>query len=159
MFRALFLTLFLIPLAPHPVLAQHWTAEEQEIIDLNQSCWEAWAAEDLDAVRQICNEHQDARAWWTAEGAPQVGWYEKNVDRWAAAMFPRDTWIYFEIRPLSVRIFNDTAFIHFWATHTHEDSKGDTATQTQKQLNIWQRIDGRWTWIGGMAVPEGEVVW
>jgi len=146
-------------LVPGPSLAQQWTAEEQEIIDLNFSCWEAWAAEDLNAVRQTCNEHPDARGWWTADGAPQVGWFEKNAERWSAAFHPRGNWIYFDIRPLSVKIFNDTAFIHFWATHTHEDSKGDTVTQTQKQLNIWQRVEGRWTWIGGMAVPEGDVVW
>jgi len=27
-------------------------------------------------------------------------------------------------------------------------------TISQKHLNIWQRIDGRWTWIGGMATPD-----
>ena len=157
--RTLFLTLALCYLLPQASLAQHWTAEELEIIELNQSCWDAWAAEDLDEVRQVCNEHPDARAWWTPEPAPAVGWFEENAERWGAAFHPRDTWVYWEIRPLSVRIFNDAALIHFWATHTHEDLQGNSVTQTQKHLNIWQRIDGRWTWIGGMAMPEGDRVW
>jgi len=49
--------------------------------------------------------------------------------------------------------------IRFWATQTHVDPQGAQTTQSQKQLNIWQRIDGRWTWIGGMAMPEGDRVW
>ena len=146
-------------LFPQPVPAQHWTAEEQEIIDLNQSCWDAWASEDLDAVRRTCNEHPDARTWPTSEAAPAIGWFEKNAERWGAAFHPRDKWLYFEIRPLSVRIFNDTALIHFWASDTHENAQGETTTHTWKMLNIWQRIDGRWTFIGGMAMQKGDRVW
>ncbi len=151
----LFLTIILCSLPTQAVLGQHWTTQEQEIIELNQSCWDAWAAEDLDAVRQTCNEHPDGRHWWIPDAAPGIGWFEKNAERWGAAFHPRDTWLYWEIRPLSVRIFNDTALIHFWATITHEDSQGKTITQTRKMLNIWQRIDGRWVWIGGMASPAG----
>ncbi len=32
-------------------------------------------------------------------------------------------------------------------------------TYTWKILNIWQRIDGRWTFIGGMAMQKGDRVW
>jgi len=156
--RSRLLWVILLACAPHPLSAQSWTAAEQEIIDLNQACWDAWASEDLNAVRRTCNEHADARGWWTAETAPQIGWFAKNAERWAAASTPRDTWVYWDIRPLSVRIFDNTALIHFWATHTHEDRQGRLTTQSQKHLNIWQRIDGRWTWIGGMATPEGDVV-
>jgi hypothetical protein len=141
------------------VNAQHWTSEEQEIIDLNQKCWDAWASEDLDAVQRICNHQPDARGWWTPDAAPEIGWFEKNAERWGAWFHPRDTWLYWDIRPLSVKIFNETALIHFWAMHTHEDSKGNRTTQTEKRLNIWQRIDDKWSWIGGMAMPEGDRVW
>ncbi len=54
---------------------------------------------------------------------------------------------------------NDTALIHFWASDTHEDAQGETTTYTWKILNIWQRIDGRWTFIGGMAMQKGDRVW
>ena len=76
------------------------------------------------------------------EAGPAIGWFEKNAERWIAAFGPRDTWVYWEVRPMSVRIFNDTALIHFWATHTHADAQGVLTTQSQKHLNIWQRIDG-----------------
>ena len=154
-----FLAFALVLVFPQTLAAQSWTAEEQEIIALNQSCWDAWAAEDIDAVRSTCNEHVDARGWWTPDAVPSVGWFEKNAERWFAAFGPRDSWVYWEVRPVSVRIFDNTALIHFWATHTHEDSQGDTATQTHKHLNIWQQIDDQWTWIGGMVVPEGDRVW
>jgi hypothetical protein len=75
-------------------------------IDLNQSCWDAWAAEDLGQMQRACNERPDGRHWWTPESAPGIGWFAKNGERWAA---------------------------------------------------IWQKIDGRWTWIGGMSSPEASV--
>ena len=153
-----FLTATLALFVPQSALAQHWTAEEQEIVDLNQSCWDAWASEDLGQVRRTCNDHVDARGWYTPDAAPEIGWFGNNAERRMAAFGSGDEWIYWEIRPLSVRIFGDTALIHFWVTRTHEDSQGNQTTQTQKQLNIWQQADGSWTWIGGMAMPEGARV-
>jgi hypothetical protein len=141
-------------LVPGTARAQQWTAEEQEIIDLNQECWEAWAAKDLSRIAATCNEHADARGWWTADVAPEIGWMVKNAERWIGAVGSKEEWIYFEIRPLSVRLFNGTALIHFWATRTYRDLEGEVQTLSQKHLNIWQRIDGRWTWIGGMATPD-----
>ena len=156
--RNLALAAALVVLAlPGSVRAQHWTAEEQEIIDLNQGCWDAWALEDLEAMERICNEHVDGRHWWTPESAPGIGWFSKNAERWAAVFHPLDEELYWEIRPLSVRIFGDVALIHFWATVTMRDEEGTRSTKNRKQLNIWQRINGRWTWIGGMSSPESTV--
>ena len=67
-------------LLPGPLMGQSWTTAEQEIIELNQRCWDAWAAEDLNAVRNVCNEHRDARGWWTAESVPSIGWFDKNAE-------------------------------------------------------------------------------
>jgi hypothetical protein len=148
------LTLLSLLVLPAGLAAQHWTPEEQEIIDLNQRCWEAWASKDLTRVGDICNEHPDARGWWTAYAAPDLGWYAANAHRWMDAVGSKEEWIYFEINPLSVRIFNDTALIHFWAVKTARGVDGTVKEAAQKQLNIWQRIDGKWTWIGGMASPS-----
>jgi len=141
---------------PANLLAQNWTAEQQEIIDLNQACWDAWASEDVSEMRRSCNEHPEAINWWTRLGAPTVGWFENNGERWIDAFMSRSKRIYFEIIPLGVSIFGDTAQIYFWATSTFENSDRELETTSQKQLNIWQKMDGRWTWIGGMAVPEGD---
>ena len=154
--RTVIAFLAMILLMPVGAVAQTFSADEQEIIDLNQSCWDAWAAEDLNAIARTCNEHEDARGWLTADAVPHIGWVAKNVERWGEAFHARTDWLYWEIRPVSVRIFGATALIHFWATRTFVDDKGETTTTSQKQLNIWQRIDGRWTWIGGMATPEGD---
>jgi hypothetical protein len=145
---------FVALLVPATARAQHWTTEEQEIIDLNQACWDAWASHDLSRIEATCNEHEGARGWYTPNAAPDNGWYAKNARRWMSAIGSKEEWIYFEIIPTSVRIFNETALIHFWATLTLRAVDGNVKTISQKQLNIWQRIDSRWTWIGGMATPE-----
>ena len=151
---------FLLPLfvlatiVPTRLLAQNWTAEQQEIIDLNQACWEAWNTEDPAEMRRVCNEHPEATHWWTPNGAPTVGWFENNGDRWVEAFLSRSSQVYFEIIPLAVSIFDNTAQIYFWATSTEQDNDGKLTTTSRKQLNIWQKMDGRWTWIGGMTVLE-----
>ena len=154
--RVSLLVLLVALCTPARAWAQHWTPQEQEIIDLNQACWEAWAADSLERIEATCNEHEDARGWWTAFGAPDVGWYANYVHQWMDAIGSKEEWIYFEIKPLSVRIFNDTALIHFWATRTFRGLDGVVKTEGQKQLNIWQKINGRWTWIGGQATPDAS---
>ncbi|MDH5233744.1 MAG: nuclear transport factor 2 family protein [Gemmatimonadota bacterium] len=143
-------------LVPTTASTQSWSPAEREIIDLNQGCWDAWASHELPRIAATCNEHPDARSWWTPNAAPDKGWYATNVRRFMDAVGSKEVWIYWEINPISVRIFNGTALIHFWATQTVRGIDGEVKTTSQKQLNIWQRIDGRWTFIGGMAVPDPD---
>ena len=99
-------------LAPAAASAQSWSADEQEIIDLNQTCWDAWASQDLTRVEATCNEHQDARGWWTANAAPDNGWYARNATRWMTAIGSQEKWIYWEINPLSVSKGDPTGSDH-----------------------------------------------
>ncbi len=138
------------------VYAQQWSSEQQEIIDLNQACWDAWETEDVAEMRRVCNEHPEATNWWTPNGAPTVGWFENNGDRWVEAFLSRSSTVYAEVISLAVSIFDNTAQVYFWATLTAEDNDGGLTTTSRKQLNIWQKIDSRWTWIGGMAVLEND---
>jgi len=98
-------------LVPSATRAQHWTAEEQEIIDLNQACWDAWASQDLSRIEATCNEHQDARGWWTPNAAPDNGWYAKNARRWMTAVGSKEEWIYWEINPISVQRHGSDPFL------------------------------------------------
>jgi len=141
---------------PLPAKAQNWTPEQQEVIDLNQACWDAWGTKDVAEMRRVCNEHPEATSWYTPSGAPTVGWFENNGDRWVDAFMSRSEWVYLEVIPLAVSIFDNTAQIYFWATLTEEDNDGVLTTHSRKQVNIWQKMDGRWTWIGGMMVVEDD---
>ena len=149
----LFVLAYLIPTSS---IAQNWTPEQQEIIDLNQACWEAWASEDVNQMRRICNEHPESTGWYTPNAAPVTGWFEKHGEQWVNAFYSRSNQVYLEIIPLAVSLFDNTAMIFFWATHTDEAENGELTTSYRKQLNIWQKMDGNWTWIGGMIVLEGN---
>jgi len=72
------------------------------------------------------------------------------------AFFPRTQPVYWEIRPLVVRIFGDTALYHFWAMWTEEAANGQVSTWTRKQMDVWQEIDGQWYWIGGTATQTAN---
>lgn len=136
-------------IVPNSASAQEWTAAELEVISLTQDCWTAWAEEDMAGVESACPDHPEAAGWSTAEDVPVVGWSEKNVRRWMQSMFPRTEPVFWEIRPQVVKIFGDTALYHFWALWTEEGPDGQLNTWTRKQLDVWQRIEGQWYWIGG----------
>ena len=134
---------------PTVASGQNWTSAQQEVIALTQDCWAAWAEEDMAGVERACPDHPEAAGWSTAEDVPIVGWSVKNGRSWMEAMFPRTEPVFWEIRPQVVTIFGDTALYHFWAMWTEEGADGQLSTWTRKQLDVWQRIDGEWFWIGG----------
>jgi hypothetical protein len=156
MLARLMVGLLLVGVLPVSAWAQHWTAEEQEIIDLNQACWDAWASQSVSRMEATCNEHEDGRSWWTSNAGPDRGWFARHARRRFTAIDSKEQALYWEINPLSVRVFDGTALIHFWATRTFRAVDGNVKTESRKQLNIWQRIEGRWTWIGGMATPDSK---
>ncbi len=138
-----------------PAAAQHWTAEEREVIDVNNRCWGAWAEEDMSAVVATCNEHPEAVFWFTNTAAPRTGWFEEHGKTWVTEVYwPRTDVIHFEVQPLKVSVIDDVALIHNWVLYIEEDTNGERRELRERRLDILKRIGDRWSWIGGMVSPE-----
>lgn len=152
--RALALTSLALLVAT-PAFAQQWTAEQQEVIDVIEACWDAWAAEDLSAINATCNEHPEAVFWLTNEATPRREWPERHRDDYLAGVYwPRTDVIYNEIQPLNVLVLDDVALVHFWALIVEEDTDGERRTIRQKRFDVYTRIGGQWSWSGNMISPE-----
>ena len=132
--------------------AQQWSSEQEETIDHVRACWEAWGQEDVNVWDGACLTDSGARNWWMVEGVPSYGPAEWK--RWAEAFFPRiEALVHFEQRPIAVQIFGDVALYQFWATWTHVDANGQVVTMNERHLDVLQRRNGRWIFIGGAGAP------
>ena len=137
---------------PNAVFAQRWSAEQQEVLDHIRACWEAGNTRIYDNWVAVCKPVEN-RLWWnTSEGLPgnnehgraatEAGWKTNN----------RET-LWRDSRPLDVQIHGDVALVYFYALFGWTGDGGIHTTE-QKRLEVFRKVDGQWTTIGGMVVPS-----
>ncbi len=137
---------------PCVVQAQNFTPEQQEIIDHTKRCWEVWGLEENPALwEQECPADPDIRFWWTAQSVPIHGtaeWME-----WSRAFHPKIDEFFQAHRPIAVQSFGDVVLYYYWATWGWEDANGQVQNAEQHRLDIYQRRNNQWWWIGGTGTP------
>ncbi len=146
----------LLTCAVGPLFAQNWSADEKELVAQIQACWDGWVeartAGDVTVFESACPLGNYVY-WGTSSGAP--GDIEALRRNWAEES-ARVKKIYWEdLRPLSIKISGDTGIIHYYAYWFSEDHKGEENMYESKRMEAWQKQDGKWTLIGGIAVPVG----
>jgi ketosteroid isomerase-like protein len=138
-------------LAVLPVDAQEWGAEQQELIDHVQRCWETWQG-GFDKWQEAC-PHAENRVWWfTAENVPKTEW--SNFAEAAQYFMDSEQTLFFEHRPLHVAMHGDVAIYAYWVMYAARDGSGQVANYMQKRLEAFRKVGGRWMFIAGMGVPE-----
>ena len=151
----IFLFLGAAAIVPCTARAQQFTTEQQEVINFINQCWETWGTEDWAALEKTCTTDPGARFWWFAEAVPDGGIAEWK--RWAGAFWPRmEASIHYTHRPIAVDMMGDVALYYYWVTWTSADANGQVKTQTQRRLEVMQRRNGGWVWIGGSGAPESD---
>jgi hypothetical protein len=138
--------------------AQHWTAEEQEVLAHIRTCWKGWQqaadSKELSAWTKVCPSLEGFGYWLPGEGAPLVGSDAMNrwVDSGTERMFYKHvSWN--DVRPQAITISNNTALVHFYALFAFEDSEGKPQRLEEKRFEVFQKINGIWTFAGGMITP------
>ena len=147
LFTSLLLCLFL----PRTAFAQTWTAEEQDVLNTIEMCWDAW----MEAVQQNdpeiwfakCRPADNYSMWWDA-GTPEG---PRQIRRdWDSIRQVDATWI--DFRPVAVRIHGDVAIVQFygyWKANTPEGP----ATTEYKRTEVFRKVSGHWTFLGGQGTP------
>ena len=109
------ITLVLLPAS----FAQNWTSEQIEVLDKVKQGWTLWSEavekRDLDFWLDEFNPTEDFNGWWTSEGAVVDN---TDFDVFAKTYLLTVKATHWEsIRPLSIRIFDNTALIYFYAIY------------------------------------------
>lgn len=141
----------LVFLFPTTALAQQWSAEEQVIIDHAKRCWELWRLENVADWKAECPADTNIRFWWTAQSVPLHGTNEWEA--WAQVFHPKVNEIFQAHRPVAVQFYGDIALYYYWGTWSWEDANGEVQTGEQHRLDIFQRRENQWWWVGGTGTP------
>lgn len=136
-----------------PAMAQSWTAEETGLVDAIMACWNKMLVdEDPQGFESGCGMTQETTYWWTPETTPETGlewWRANNI-----AMFEDEELIAQDLRPLRIRIVGNMGHIWLHGIRTFRNRTGDRYTEAWRGLEIWQRVDDGWAFIGGMGTPD-----
>lgn len=146
------LSLALMALLPVAAAGQHWSADEQSLVDAVGHCWDV-VNEDIStqAVLANCHPVDGAIYWWTPETAPYY-----FVSKWTDGL-----WSAFEmklisqdLRPLRVQVVGDFGFIYFHGIRLYETPTGTRETESWKGMEVWKRTNGTWGYFGGTGTPD-----
>lgn len=147
-----FLVLFV--LLPASASGQQWTEEQQEVLTHIQACWDAWETKDFDRWVDVCRPVENVTYWWGPEGAPgNLGTRRKAAtSNWATTEIE---FLWNEMRPVAIQMSGYVAIVHLYA-YSSQMRDGERQFYEQKRLEIFRKVDGSWTFLGGMATPEGD---
>jgi hypothetical protein len=145
--RFVFAILALAFVLPLTAQAQQWNAEQQEVWDAVDACWDAPEVETYMACI-----HDDFVSWGTGSGVPAN---KTDVRPSVVRRFEiyEDVWSY--MKPVSIDVRGDMAIVLYVSTYVQrEKATGEETTTTTNWTEVFERNGNRWQLI----VDHGTVV-
>ena len=140
-------------LTPRAIVAQSWSAEEQEAIDHLRACWETWSTENYDTWTQTCNLDPSGSYWSSEELAPNSMATGQGYLRDIVLQTLQDgDVVAWDIRPIKITTWGDVVGVYFYGIMHLRDSEGNVSIVQDRRLEILRKVDGRWSVVGGMLV-------
>jgi ketosteroid isomerase-like protein len=138
---------------PFTAFAQHWTADEQEVLDQIKKGWSSWEkavqAKDLNIWIDTFQPADDFTGWWTSDGGLWTLNKEKRTfDNWVKNV---NNFYWEGVQPLSIKVYGEVALAYFYSTYTTEDNTGKTTRTEDKRLEVYRKVDGIWRWSDAMV--------
>jgi hypothetical protein len=138
-----------LSLASFPMVAaaQTWTAEQQEIWELEKQQWQMSKDKDLTWVDKMV--HPNISYWDVDQPGPQN---RASLVRWNRYSSAASTVLEQELFPISVTITGNLAVAQYGYTVVREDYKKDRVTVTGRYTDVLIKEGGRWlfiAWAGG----------
>lgn len=133
---------------PSALHGQEWSAEEQDLFDHIETCWESKALEDYAETVKICNISGDIVYWPASESEPPSGldWHFEANER----VFEAQDLVEDEFRPLRVARHGETFLVFYLGRRVYTDSSGGRVEARWKGLDVWERGGSGWTMVAGM---------
>ena len=147
------LSLMFLPLC---MLAQNWTSDEKIILERvkagNSSWQDAVNSKDLSIWLKATDPADDFQAWWSQDGGLwNLDDTKKNFE-YLIKDIKKYSWV--TLKPISIKVYDNVAFIWFYNIFAKEDTMGNTKTFEEKRFEVYRKIDGKWRWSSGMIVQK-----
>lgn len=139
--------------APSRSQAQHWSADEQEVLDALESCWDIWmggirAGTGPEAWITQCAS-PDLTYWGSTEGAP--GGVQMVRRNWDVVSQVDRNWL--DIRPVAVKRLGDVAIVHFYGLWSAASPEGPKVTEW-KRTEVFHKVNGNWLLVAAHSSPS-----
>ena len=137
------LVLFIsIAVLSNAVLAQEWSARQQEVWKSVEHWWELYKNNDVEGVKALF--HKDYAGWsWDAYATES----QAGALKWASYMNPKDTKIaYINLKPLDILVMGDVAVLHYYYSKRHTVEGKETVEQG-RWTDVWKKEGGKWLLI------------
>ena len=134
--RLVFAVLALAFILPLTAQAQQWNAEQQEVWDAVEACWDAQEIENYMACI-----HDDFVSWGSSEDIP---WNKTDVRAFTARSIESldDVWSY--RKPLRIDVRGDVAVVLYVATYINRNkATGEETTTTTNWTEVFERNGNR----------------
>jgi len=127
--------------------AQTWSAEQQEVWQLEQQQWKMAAAKDLSWIDTMV--HPNMRYWETGDPMPRD---KASLKHWSRFTSESSTVLHQEIFPIAATITGNVAVVQYHYMIASENYKKERETVTGRYTDVLIKENGRWmfiAWTGG----------
>ena len=127
--------------------AQTWSAEQQELWQLEQQQWKMSAAKDLSWIDTMV--HPNMRYWGIGSPMPRD---KASLKHWSRFDSESSTVLQQEIFPISATITGNVAVLQYHYMVASENYKKERETVTGHYMDVLVKEGGRWqfiAWAGG----------
>jgi ketosteroid isomerase-like protein len=128
--------------APCGVLAQQWSAEQQEVWQSVEAYTEAFAQGELDEF--LSYFHEDFTGWNIGDAVPRN---KAFVEKAVSQAFLSQQMLWYHLTPLIIEVHGDVAVVHYYATWTRGGMDGTESTTTARWTDVLLKQGGRWVMI------------
>ncbi len=136
-------------LLPVPAAAQHWTAEEQEVIDHVRTTLDTLVKHgevDIDVWMELVPD--ETFFWWfTTDPVPT---HLENIPA-VFEQFRGARYLWADVKPVTVKVHGDVALIGYYSSIGFVDSNGESRLLQDKRLEVLRKVDGQWRFFGSMV--------
>ena len=127
--------------------AQTWSAEQQELWQLEQQQWKMSAAKDLSWIDTMV--HPNMRYWGIGSPMPRD---KASLKHWSRFDSESSTVLQQEIFPISATITGNVAVLQYHYMMASENYKKEREAVTGQYTDVLIKENGRWmfiAWAGG----------
>ena len=130
--------------------AQNWSADEQEIIDFTDNCWDGWFQENVDQYLSEC-WHEDITFWFSEHSLP---FGARWVDRAATDGFTHVDVTSWDFQTHTVKLYGDTAVIQYQLLLNEVNREGTREHWAEGRTDTLIRENGAWIVVAVHTHPS-----
>jgi ketosteroid isomerase-like protein len=123
--------------------AEKWTAEQKEILAIEEKLWSL--NKPTDVTEMLTYYHPDYMGWDNDAAVPGG---KDGIERWMTYYMSTGDMIVHEIRPVHIWVKGNYAFIDYYYAYVVKDKKGEDKFKHGRWTDIFVKENGKWLCIG-----------